>query len=112
MKLNLRFMAGVPDVWLSGTERDLWLELKYMKSLPPLISPEKLLTTLQQLWLLDRYAEGRSVAVLIGSSEGHVLFHELSWKTSLTRETFMERAESTREIGDKLVDFLGERVLT
>lgn len=110
MKLNLRFLAGVPDVWLSGSERDLWVELKYLSTLPPLISPEKILTTLQQLWLSDRYAEHRSVAVLIGSCEGHVLFHNLSWKTSLSRGAFLEKAVSTKEIGEQLVDFLGERV--
>ncbi len=109
LKLNLNFVQGVPDVWLSGSEQDLWIENKYLQTLPPIINPTKLLTTLQQLWLEERYAEGRQVGVLIGSSEGHVFFPGLSWQESLGRLKFQGRAVSTKVMANQLVELLGVR---
>ncbi len=108
LKLNLRFAAGIPDCWLSGQERDLWLELKYMKTVPPSIDPTKLLSALQQLWLISRHQEGRRVAVLIGSPDGHFIFHGLSWQQPISRGTFTMTAKKTAEIAHDLVDYLGE----
>jgi hypothetical protein len=110
LKLNVRFIAGVPDVWLSGSERDLWLELKYLQTLPPVVDPTKLLTVLQQEWLKGRWAEGRHVGVLIGSSSGHLLFPGLSWEQPISREQFLQRAEKTKRIADDLVAVLGNRL--
>ena len=109
MKLNLRFMAGVPDVWLSGSEDDLWVELKYMSTLPPVVDPTKLLSTLQQEWLTSRYAEGRCVGVLIGSPDGHLYFHGLSWQCVVSREKWIQTGKKTNEIAEDLIDMLGER---
>lgn len=109
LKLNLNFVQGVPDAWLSGSEQDLWMENKYLKSLPAVIQPEKLLTTLQSQWLEERYLEGRHVGVLIGSSEGHVFLEGLSWKGStISKGDFLERAVSTKDIANRLVELLGE----
>lgn len=108
LKLNLNFAAGVPDCWLSGSERDLWVELKYLQTLPPIVDPTKLLSTLQQDWLIKRHAEGRRVGVLIGSAEGHLYFHSLSWQQSITRGAFRMRATKTKEIAEELIEYLGE----
>ncbi len=110
LKLNVNFIGGIPDVWLSGTEQDLWMENKYLKSLSPVIQPEKLLTTLQSQWLEERYSEGRHVGVLIGSPEGHVFLEGLSWKAStISKGDFLARAVSTREMAASLIELLGER---
>lgn len=111
LKLNLRFVKGVPDCWLSGSKRDIWLELKYVKPTPPVIRPEKLLTTLQQDWLIQRHDEGRWVGALIGSPDGHLFFPGLSWQCEISREDFVARAVKTSEAADQLVTLLGERVL-
>lgn len=108
LKLNLRFIAGVPDCWLSGAHQDLWLELKYLQKIPPIVDPTKLLTVLQQDWIVCRHSEGRFVGVLIGSSAGHVYFPSLSWQVSVTRETFLTQAKKTREIAESLIETLGE----
>lgn len=110
LKLNANFVGGVPDVWLSGSHEDLWMENKYLKSLPPVIQPEALLTTLQSLWLEERYSEGRSVAVLIGSSEGHVFLDGLSWKgLTISKVDFLSQVKSTKEMAEYLIERLGER---
>lgn len=108
LKLNLNFVRGVPDVWLSGSEQDLWMENKYLKDLPAMIQPEKLLTTLQSSWLEERYAEGRHVGLLIGSSEGHVFLEDLSWKGStISKMAFLSKALTTKEQANQLVELLG-----
>ena len=108
LKLNLRFVAGVPDCWLSGSMEDLWLEIKYVKELPAIVDPTKLLTARQQYWIIQRHAEGRRVGVLIGSSDGHVYFPSLSWQTAVTKGTFLTQARKTSEIAENLIETLGE----
>ncbi len=106
LKLNLRFAAGVPDCFLSGKDRDLWLELKYLKTVPPIVDPTKLLSVLQKQWLIRRHLEGRSVGVLIASSDGHLYFPGLSWQSLVSRGSFISQTTKTSEIADELVDFL------
>lgn len=109
LKLNLRFVAGIPDAWLSGNLEDLWIELKYMQVLPPVIVPETLLSVLQQEWLKARHAEGRNVGVVIGSSDGHLYFPSLSWLgVSISRGDWILRGRKTNEIAEELIKIVGE----
>ena len=108
LKLNISFTAGVPDVWLSGSQGDLWIENKYLKTLPPIVDPTKLLSELQKIWLKRRHAEGRSVGVLIGSSDGHLYFPSLSWLSPVSRGTFQTKAKTTGEIAEELIEIVGE----
>ena len=108
LKLNLRFVAGVPDCWLSGSKEDLWLELKYVKTLPPIVDPTKLLTVLQQQWLIARRKEGRFVGALIGSSDGHLFFPSLSWQHSVSREKWIQTGMTTKEVTELLIERVGE----
>ena len=108
LKLNLRFTAGVPDCWLSGSDGDLWLELKYMQSVPKTVDPAKLLSALQQEWLKRRYAEGRRVGVLIGSPDGHLFFPALSWQATMSGGAFKTRAQKTKRVAQELIDYVGE----
>ena len=108
MKNQAGYVGGIPDCWLSGSHGDLWMENKYLQSIPPLVDPTKLLTVLQQTWLIRRHAEGRSVGVLIGSSDGHLYFPGLSWQQSVSRGTFVMNAKNTREIAAELIEIVGE----
>ena len=84
------------------------MENKYLQTVPPIVDPTKLLSALQQQWLLRRHAEGRSVGVLIGSADGHLYFPGLSWQHSVSRGTFQMKAKKTREIAEELIDIVGE----
>jgi len=84
------------------------MENKYLQSIPPVVDPTKLLTKLQQVWLERRYAEGRSVGVLIGSVDGHLFFPSLSWRSPVSRGTFLTKAKKTAEIAEELIDLVGE----
>ena len=108
MKNQAGYVGGIPDCWLSGMEGDLWIENKYLQTVPPMVTPTKLLSVLQQQWLLRRHAEGRSVGVLIGSVDGHLYFPSLSWLSPMTRGAFLTQTKSTKEIAEQLIEIVGE----
>ena len=108
MKNQAGYVGGIPDCWLSGSEGDLWMENKYLQAVPPVVDPTKLLSALQQQWLIRRHHEGRSVGVLIGSVDGHLYFPGLSWQTSVSREAFFARATKTGKIAEHLIACVGE----
>lgn len=76
-KINDPYQGGVADAYYSGPAGDLWVEYKFIKSLPKrtttVIHFTKHLSPLQQTWLKDRHKEGRAVAVVVGSDKGHVI---------------------------------------
>ncbi|WP_075881495.1 hypothetical protein [Vreelandella massiliensis] len=99
-KINDNFEGGVADAYYSGNKGDLWIEYKYLKALPKRGSTpiRTTLSAQQQLWLADRYREGRRVALVIGSSTGClVLTTPDEWNRDLTRDDFIRNAiEKTR----------------
>ena len=111
-KINASYIKGVPDWWGSGYKSDLWVENKRVTSIPAMLTltdPKKYLTAHQQMWLEERYEEGRNVAVLVFSKEGHILFHDLEWMSPISKLSFMEKAMSMDELADHIVEILGER---
>ena len=73
-KINANYAGGVPDAYYS-MKSDLWVEYKYLKSLPQ--KPETIvqyrLSELQKDWLIRRDAEGRDVCVVVGSPQGNLI---------------------------------------
>jgi hypothetical protein len=108
MKNQAGYVGGIPDCWLSGSKGDLWVENKYLQTVPPVVTPTKLLSALQSQWLLRRHAEGRSVGVLVGSVDGHFFFPALSWQSPLTRQEFVMKSSKTGEIAEQLIEIVGE----
>lgn len=102
-KINDSFQGGVADAYYSGTNGDLWVEYKYLKSLPKRLSTciTPALRSLQKRWLRDRHSEGRNVAVIIGSPEGSVILSKPSaWEAGISCEDFKEQALSKQEIAN------------
>ena len=111
LKLNLAFTAGVPDVWYSGTKRDLWSEHKRLVNLPPVLKlyEHKYLTKLQQKWLKDRQAEGRNTCVVVFTQDwGHVLFQGLSWDRPIPKREFIMRSRNMVQLADDIKRVLNE----
>ena len=48
------------------------------------------LSKLQEIWLHDRYVEGRNVAVVVGVPEGGVILRHLDWEKSRTPAAFSQ----------------------
>lgn len=91
IKNNNTYNAGQPDVWYSGPRADLWIEYKFVvipKRPDTQIKIE--LSELQKNWLKSRHAEGRSVAVVVGSKDGGALFTGDSWDKNVTAGDFIK----------------------
>lgn len=113
-KINASYVKGVPDCWLSGVTQDLWVENKRVSADQPppvldLTDHKKYLTLHQQMWLEERYEEGRHVAVVVFCKAGHLFLQDLEWKEPVSRLSFLEKAVSMDELADQLVEILGER---
>ena len=112
MKNHNQYNGGIADVWYSGVS-DLWIEYKFLvlpkrgTTIIDLINGEDpSISCLQQKWLKDRHAEGRSVGVIVGCKKGGVWFPGLSWDTTYTTEWFRESILSRKEIAGRITETL------
>ena len=84
-KMHNPYRGGTADVWYSGNLDDLWVEYKWLATLPKTAPTclDRLLSPLQQQWLTGRHEEGRNVVVILGTPEGAWVFEGTSWKEPL-----------------------------
>lgn len=89
-KINDPYQGGVADAYYSSAA-DLWIEYKYLKSLPkrPGTVIQSGLSPLQQQWLRGRYREGRNVSVIIGSPAGSLILPGVDWDREITTADFI-----------------------
>jgi hypothetical protein len=99
-KMNNPYRSGTADVWYSGYKSDLWIEYKFLPTLPKRINTEIVLdlTENQKLWLQNRHKEGRQVAVICGCRAGGVVFIDLDWEDPITVEAFLSRVVTRQEL--------------
>jgi len=100
MKNNNPYTGGIPDLWYSGQSGDVWVEYKFLPTMPVRadVHPAKLLSALQMEWLNGRYAEGRNVAVIIGAPKGGVLLVDRAWEMSLSPQLFASLIRSKDDL--------------
>jgi hypothetical protein len=106
-KMHNPYSGGTWDVWYSG-RRDLWVEYKFT-AVPArtttLVRPG--LSPLQLAWGRKRYDEGRSLAVIVGVSNGKnaagVILTGGEWETPLTCANFSSRIISRRDIAEWII---------
>lgn len=100
-KVSDRFSAGVADAYYSSAKADLWIEYKYYpKGLPKNVKPN--LSQLQLKWLSERYQEGRSVYVVVGSPNDCLLYLDKSWESSKPRTEAIPRETLIKWITSQL----------
>jgi hypothetical protein len=88
-KMGTVMMNGTPDYWYSGDAADLWVEYKWVDSIPAHgVNPLKLLSALQALWINRRYAEGRKVVVIIGSPTYCAILEHGAWNDTVPKDQF------------------------
>lgn len=100
-KINDNYAGGVADAYYSSDGGDLWIEYKYLKTLPAKGSTEIEigLSGNQKIWLGGRFKEGRVVAVVVGSPEGNlILQHPDDWLRKIPKHEFISKAIETPEI--------------
>ena len=105
------YRGGTPDVWYSGDRGDLWVEYKYLPKLPARKPILPTLSALQAKWLAERAAEGRNVAVIVGTPTGGVIYRSMTWEHPLTTAEFCARLATTKHIADWIYSQTGDRVI-
>lgn len=101
-KMHNLYRGGTADVWYSGSLDDLWVEYKWLATLPVKapIRLDKLLSPLQQQWLNGRHEEGRNVVVILGTPEGAWVFEGVSWKEPLSPDTIRTRGFTKQSVAE------------
>lgn len=97
-KMNNPFRSGTPDVWYSGSKGDLWIEYKYEPTVPKTREISPRLSPAQAMWLDCRCAEGRNVAVVVGTPKGGVIFVDYAWNYPTTPSEFTANLLPASEI--------------
>lgn len=97
-KMSNPWRTGTADVWYSGVDGDLWIEYKFIERIPRSAEILPDLTPRQMQWLNDRFAEGRNVAVVLGTPTGGVIYRNGEWSIPLSPDAFKERMVSKEEI--------------
>lgn len=110
-KQNNPFSSGTPDVYYSGTRGELWVEYKFIKTLPTrpttIVTPD--LSAAQKRWLGNRLDEGRNVAVILGIGPKHgVLYREREWLLPLTKQELEANLRTRQELADWIKATVGE----
>lgn len=93
-KMANPYIGGTADSWYSGKKADLWVEYKFLPSIPQrgVITAKRLgLTALQLDWLEGRYKEGRNVAVIVGVPGGGIIMRDLLWAKDSPTSIFAAR---------------------
>jgi len=98
-KINDPYQGGVADTYYSGTH-DLWVEYKYLKALPKRATTriEPGLSELQKDWLRARHAQGRNVAVVIGSPDGSMILPGVTWDSAISQADFISSAVDKSQV--------------
>ncbi len=95
-KIHDPYAGGVPDHFIEGDNRDLWVESKHLKMLPKrgstiidLCNESKFLSRLQQDWLARRSKKRNDCAVLVTCDDGTAaLFLNRDWEKPFTTDEF------------------------
>lgn len=110
LKNHNQFHGGIADVWYSGGKADLWVEYKFLavpkrdETVIDLCRAKgDMLSPLQQLWLEQRHAEGRNVAVIVGSKDGGVILPGLSWQPAMTAADFRKNLLLRKDVAGWIV---------
>jgi len=103
-KMHNPYRGGTPDVWYSGKKRDMWVEYKYLPTVPKTGTVVPALSELQKLWLRNRWKEGRAVHVAVGCSNGICVFSRpVAWEQGAPAQTFNGLLVTKGEFADWIV---------
>lgn len=93
-KMANPYRGGTADSWYSGDLGDLWVEYKFLPSVPQrgVVNAKRIgLTALQLDWLKGRYEEGRNVCVIVGTPAGGVIMRDVEWGTEMSVDSFRSK---------------------
>ena len=95
-KINDQYHGGVPDAVYFSAIETIWVEYKWIRSLPKrdttlvnLCSAGSYLSSNQQAWLLRKHKMNNRVMVVVGCDEGIGVFQDTAWTNPKTRDAFL-----------------------
>ncbi|UDW84581.1 hypothetical protein K7G91_000866 [Pasteurella canis] len=99
------YMGGIPDAYYRHrkTGRALWVEYKYLKSLPKLDSTRVVpnLSALQKKLLRETVESGQSACVIVGYKNTGVVFETTSeWENGIEKSEFEKRSLSYKQLAE------------
>jgi hypothetical protein len=88
----------VPDVYYEGTKGILWIEYKYLKTLPKkdTTSIKSGLSELQTQWLNRAIKHGQPAAVVIGHEGTCNILNNKQWTVPLNKQQYIQQAVNVR----------------
>lgn len=110
-KINDPYAGGVPDHFIEGKTRDLWLESKHIKELPKrdctkinLCNEKRFLSKLQQEWLKRRSDTRKDAAVLVTCDDGTAaLLTNREWEIVYTTNEFKGKLRPFADIVAQII---------
>lgn len=101
-KIHDTFAGGVPDAFYMGERSTLWVEYKYVKTLPkrPDTKLSTCLTVSQQLWLDDLHRCKQPCALIIGNGQRAVILVNGQWNSDVSKQYFVDHSVSRLEAVD------------
>ena len=99
-KINDKFAGGVPDAFYAGPAGNLFVEYKFMKSLPKRDNTELRLglSPQQVLWLNKYHDMNHKVAVIVGCENTALILTNKSWTKPLTRSYYLSNCVPRKEV--------------
>lgn len=118
-KMANPYRGGTADMWYSGSgkgSKDLWIEYKFlavpvrpdtvMDFMTGTKTNKPVISGLQDEWLRERYHEGRNVRVIIGCTDGGVIFADRLWEKPISAGDFRKLVMSRKQIAAWIVSFV------
>ena len=110
-KIHDPYANGVPDHFIEGVNKDLWIESKHIKELPKrnctkinLCNEKQYLSIMQQQWLQRRSDKRGDAAVLVTCDDGTaVLFLNREWEKTYTTEELRAKLRPFVDIVNQLI---------
>lgn len=101
-KIHDTFAGGVPDAFYAGPASTLFVEYKYVKTLPKRDDTpiRTCLTPQQARWLNTLHDLNQPVALILGCGELALVLLEKRWNTNISRKRFTEEAVPHKHIAN------------
>ena len=105
-KIHDTFAGGVPDAFYAGPVSTLFVEYKYVKSLPKRdTSPIRTSLTSQQIhWLNTLHSMNQPVAVVIGCEKSAIVLTHKAWETEVLKKDFVSSCLSFTDVSKWIHD--------
>jgi len=106
-KIHDTFAGGVPDAFYAGPASTLFVEYKYIKSLPKRKSTpiKTCLTPQQKHWLNTLYDLSQPVALVVGVSNQALILLDKRWNANIFKTNFLQEAAPRNQIASWIVQF-------